>query len=470
MPRYHYSRIAPTSSHTPSPDSFLPRHPLTPTPTTTTSNTNPSNSLNYASFKSTFIPLVTTTRANSSHKRESIPIPITREDGSTQNNENSLRTVPITFVSSNTNNSKPQFTSFLRPTSKYFQHQTTNSTNNLSVDEIFNSNGTAVPRLPLVSRRLSLTSPIVLPNSSSISSSTPVEDETTAKTPAVSSPSARPIPIRFPHSSMLNNHSRTTSAILRSVPKSNVSQHSLQRQKTDLSLTGETQTNPNTNEILLTASQRRADMMAREAIQGVVRFQQQQQQQPHTSNNDSPIDLTNYNHISMRSPAALSRRVIINLKNNQSVSLDSRLLSANPITMKPPIIPSSARLAAHRPHSQLQQHVELQIPSHPAPLTVESPPLISSSLPNSFKNEFRMEIPVNVLPTSHELETNFHSVTNREDDDDDDENETTHQQTMLISERLISANPNSNQTLKSILKRSSSRENVARKNVSFMNA
>ena len=111
MPRYHYSRIAPTSSHPPSPDSFLPRHPLTPTPTTTTSNTNPSNSLNYASFKSTFIPLVATTRANSSHKRESIPIPITREDGSTQNNENSLRTVPITFVSSNTNNSKPQFTS-----------------------------------------------------------------------------------------------------------------------------------------------------------------------------------------------------------------------------------------------------------------------------------------------------------------------------------------------------------------------
>ena len=82
-----------------------------------------------------------------------------------------------------------------------------------------------------------------------------------------------------------------------------------------------------------------------------------------------------------------------------------------------------------------------------------------------------MEIPVNVLPTSHDLETSFHSASNREDDDDEEEQQHQHQhQTVLIHERLISAAPNSTQTLKSILKRSSSRENVARKNVSFMNA
>ena len=110
MPRYHYSRVAPTSSHTPSPDSFLPRHPLTSTATTTTTS-NATTPLPYASFKSTFIPLVATNRTNSSHKRETIPIPITREEPTSTNQESALRTVPITFVSGNANNSKPQFTS-----------------------------------------------------------------------------------------------------------------------------------------------------------------------------------------------------------------------------------------------------------------------------------------------------------------------------------------------------------------------
>lgn len=355
------------------------------------------------------------------------------------------------------------------------QHQT-NSSGNLSIDETLNTSGTSVPRLPSVSRRLSLTTPVVLPNTNNASTPTTpaVEDETPVKATVTSSPSIRAIPIRFPHASMLNNnHARTTSAILRTVPKSNLSHHSLQRQKTDLS--GES----TMAETVPASSQRRADIMAREAIQGVVRFQQQQQQQ--AANPDPPIDLTNYNHISMRSPA-LSRRVIINLKNNQSISLDSRLLSANPTATKPPQVPSSAR-STHRPYSHQQQsqaqphhpvlQENIQMPSHPVTLPAESPPPPSSTNGTNagnaalFKNEFRMEIPVTVLPNHHDQDHSFHSNPNKEEEDDlEDES----QPTILIAERLISATPNSNPTLKSILKRSTSRETVSRKNVSFLNA
>ena len=135
MPRYHYSRIAPTSAT--NSDSLFPRQhlgahsakPLMTAAMTTTSYANPTNPSNhnniypYSSFKSNFIPLVTNNRPAATARREPIPIPITREDGTT-NNESPIRTVPITFINTasaltpnpatiGTNNLKTQYTSKL---------------------------------------------------------------------------------------------------------------------------------------------------------------------------------------------------------------------------------------------------------------------------------------------------------------------------------------------------------------------
>jgi hypothetical protein len=106
MPRYHYSRTAPNSA-TASSESFFPRHHFNGQSTkpimtpTTTSNNNNNNQYSYGSLKSTFIPLVTNTRTMTPNKREFIQIPITREDGTSTTN-NSLRSVPITFISETT--------------------------------------------------------------------------------------------------------------------------------------------------------------------------------------------------------------------------------------------------------------------------------------------------------------------------------------------------------------------------------
>lgn len=107
MPRYHYSKIAPSSA-TSSAESFFPRYHSNgqssqPLMATTTSNNSNNHNLHYlsGSFKSTFVPLVTNIRTTTPNKREIIQIPITREDGTTISS-NPLRAVPITFVGDTT--------------------------------------------------------------------------------------------------------------------------------------------------------------------------------------------------------------------------------------------------------------------------------------------------------------------------------------------------------------------------------
>jgi hypothetical protein len=149
-----------------------------------------------------------------------------------------------------------------------------------------------------------------------------------------------------------------------------------------------------------------------------------------------------------RSPT-LSRRVIINLKNNQSVSLDSRLS----FVMKPPQIPSSSRLTQRNNLYHLPVLHEIQMSSNPMTNLSESSSQSTSVNNNgNYKNEFHMEIPV--------------TITNNIDQ----ENHIEQNDEIINRQRILSANNNSNLTLKSILKRSSSRETVSRKNVSFMNA
>jgi len=104
MSRYHYSRVNTPQNATASSESFFPRQKsnvTNATTMTTTSNNNNNNSNSYTSFKSTFIPLTTTTRTLIPNKREFIQIPITREDG-TSLTTNASRSVPITFISETT--------------------------------------------------------------------------------------------------------------------------------------------------------------------------------------------------------------------------------------------------------------------------------------------------------------------------------------------------------------------------------
>lgn len=490
MSRFHYSKVNTPHSATSSTESFFPRQQFNGQSTksnmtnaaasmTTTSNNNNNPNL-YSSFKSTFIPLVTNIRTMTPNKREFIQIPITREDGTLISN-NAIRSVPITFISETTplptttttnynNNSyngsttysKPHYTSLLRPGSRYSRHHHHHS--HSSGDE---SPITNISRLPPVPRRLSLTVPIM----TSSSTGSKNDDETTK--PTGSPPSiVRQIPIQFSQpsnaASIPSNSSRISSAVLRSSSLSHPTHSQLKRQKTDL---GDISSSDFTSAPLSTSPVRRAEVMAREAIQGVVRFQQQQQQR-----NDSVTDNNTTNNLtSIRSPG-LSRRVIVNLKNNQSVSLDSRQSSANNSLSRPPPTPSSARLSQRNNLYNIPILHEIQMPSHPATLAAE----ISSSLPqspsisnrktatnnnnnndSSFKNEFRMEIPIQVITTAEQE----NSIQEKEDGIVDYDQPIT-----IITERISSANGNSNQTLKSILKRSSSRDNVPRKNVSFMNA
>ncbi|CAF4076522.1 unnamed protein product [Rotaria magnacalcarata] len=186
--------------------------------------------------------------------------------------------------------------------------------------------------------------------------------------------------------------------------------------------------------------------MAREAIQGKARLQQQQQQQQQQNG------LLSENNT--RSPSA-ARRVVINLKNNQSVSLDSRLPSA----MKPPPSPSSSRITQRNNFFHIPVLHEIQVPARPIPrLSETSSQSLSTSNSNNenYKNEFHLEIPVTIT-TSNDQENQ--SELNNETEDG-----------INNYERILSENNNSNQALKSILKRSSSRETVSRKNVSFVNA
>jgi hypothetical protein len=110
------------------------------------------------------------------------------------------------------------------------------------------------------------------------------------------------------------------------------------------------------------------------------------------------------------------------------------------------------------------------MPSHLTTITAETTlqvsqsPSVSNRNYNNYKNEFRMKIPVTII-TSNDQENSIQQNDGKEDGIIDYD-----QQITIVSERIPSANGNSNQTLKSILKRSSSRETVCRKNVSFMNA
>jgi hypothetical protein len=223
--------------------------------------------------------------------------------------------------------------------------------------------------------------------------------------------------------------SRITSAVLQSSPIPNP----LQRQKTDISDGSSLTMNssqPSPSDLTIPQPIRRAEVMAREAIQGITRVQQQRNGSiSDNSNNQSP---------------PLSRRVIINLKNNQSILLDSRLSSA----MKPPPIPSSSRLTQRNNLYHIPVLHEIQTSPPSATILAESSLQSTSGNNGNYKNEFHLEIPVTITTNN------------------DQENQIQETDGIIRRQRLPSAN---NQTLKSILKRSSSRETVSRKNVSFMN-
>lgn len=304
---------------------------------------------------------------------------------------------------------------------------------------------TTIPRLPSVTRRLSLTIPVV-----TTTVTTNIDDDT-KKSTVLPSP-MRQIPIQFPQTSTVvstpTNNANASTAIPRSSSLSNPFEH----KKTDfqeesmrsspvLSIFNPKQSSSDFNTTTVNSSPvRRAEAMAREAIQGKARLQQQQHGTPFDHN--------------IRSPNT-SRRVIINLKNNQSVSLDSRLSTP----MKPPPVPSSSRIMQRNNFFHIPVLHEIQVPSHPAPLIIETlPPSLSASNINNenYKNEFRMEIPVTIA-TSIDQENRNQLHNGKEDG-------------VNSHERIPSGNNNSNQALKSILKRSSSRDTVSRKNVSFVNA
>ena len=266
-------------------------------------------------------------------------------------------------------------------------------------------------------------------------------DDDTTKQTSLSSP-VRQIPIRLPSSttaaSIPTNSSRISSAILRSSPITNI----LQRQKTDIGDASSSPTlitinNPqpiSSSDFNVTSPIRRAEVTAREAIQNLTRQQRTSLTSEH-NNNYTPN---------------VSRRVIINLKNNQSVLLDSRLSSA----MKPPPVPVSNRITQRNNLFHIPVLQEIQVSSQPATVVSETTSFQSPSISNngSYKNEFRMEIPVTIT-TSNDQENQIEHNHRKEDG-------------LFVRERF----PSANQTLKSILKRSSSRETVSRKNVSFMNA
>lgn len=281
----------------------------------------------------------------------------------------------------------------------------------------------------------------------------------------VSGPTSRQIPIRLPQATPIvtvsnsASNSRVSSAAPRLVPINT----SLQRQRADFgdiafssaSTDKPPNVNPSTNtsqssspisDFTVTSPIRRAEVMAREAIQGLTRLQHHQRNQtlPMTSANRSP---------------SLSRRVIINLQNNQSVLLDSRLSSSKPPPAPNPFS-SSARSSTQKNNLfYIPVLHEIQMPSDSK----------SSATNGGFKNEFHMEIPVTVV-SGNEQENHL------------DQQQQQHQLPPMPVTRdengmeyrfrdrsASTSNSHSNQTLKSILKRSSSRDNVPRKNVSFMN-
>ena len=355
-------------------------------------------------------------------------------------------------------NGKHHWIDLLRPTSKYFHHRTDpNHDDNHANHGAFDESGSS--RLPLASRRLSLTIPVLTSTTTTTTAATaPDDDENNDSTkPSGSSSlssSTRQIPIRLPQAatavSTPSNHSRMSNPTLRPSPLTNLLQYPT-TDVGDASLPSSSSLithhpSPSSMELLRSSSNtsplRRVEAMAREAILGTARLQQQQQQRSNTATVDGPN----------RSPS-LSRRVIINLNNNQSVSLDSRLSSA----MKPPSALSSSSRSLQRNNLY---HVpvlhEIQMPSYPASRLSSASPSASNSKTGQYKNECHIEIPV-MFATSNDQENRIEHLNGHDDE-------------IFIREPISSIKPYPHQTLKSILKRSSSRDTVSRKNVSFMNA
>ncbi|CAF0928387.1 unnamed protein product [Didymodactylos carnosus] len=287
--------------------------------------------------------------------------------------------------------------------------------------------------------------------------------------------SSKQIPLRLPS---------TTTSIAPSIPSSSTSRISsailktansppLTRQKTDLE---RTTLFPwmDTTPVIAPRRTERAEVMAREAIQGINRFQ---------------IGRSNLENT--RSPA-LSRRVIINLKNNQSVVLDSRLSSAiaqhGGIGNRPPLN-KQQKLTRLLSDSELHDGARTEKQSITTMNNVFHIPVlreIQTSSPDNrirrpfsaaqmnYKNEFRLQLPVTIL-NNHE-----NSLNNRENDLNIDENENIlinteqrsrsarHSLTDCFNDMPSTAATSSSNQLKSILKRSSSRDAVSRKSVSFM--
>ena len=313
------------------------------------------------------------------------------------------------------------------------------------------------PRLPSAPRRLSLTIPVMTSTSTS-------DDRGKQYQPP--SP-VHPFPIQLPQAANMTSlpvhRSRISSAVPRSSPMRSSMNNQLQRQKSDI---GDRLSSDFSVTSLNVSPVRRNELMAREAMNGVARLQQQPLENSAATDDE---DNTN-NYTSTRSPS-LSRRVIINLKNNQSISLDSRLSSANPSSfINPPLGPSSTR-ASQR--TNLYHIPILHSTPAPSPLATRSADprdrqsSSSPSLPppspwpsSSYKNEYHLEIPVTFVSSNDQDNQRQHAHGLADYD---------HQPANMFSELMGSASPYSNQTLKSILKRSSSRDTISRKNVSFMN-
>ncbi|CAF0770823.1 unnamed protein product [Didymodactylos carnosus] len=520
MPRYHYSKV--TSSNSPTGSLLLDdRNGFL-------SNGNNTNTM--TSTKS-FIPLVTNKifpKINNSNstslKSEYIQIPVIREETkdkqpstTTTNTTSSIeRTTPITYYVSETNiptnNYSKTLTNPLRSqnwrTSKYFQYDNNNNNNvkDESITKLTDENKfpliTAKPPLA-TNRRLNLSDAFNGTLNETDSTTSPNSNDNHYQIP-VSNVRVN-IPVTLDHNSSANNsnNSSTDTTHLASskqvplrppnitipvsplIPSSSISRISSAISKTPNSPLLTRQKNDSerttlfpwidTPPVIVPRRTERAEVMAREAIQGINRFQSSR----------SSLDNT-------RSPA-LSRRVIINLKNNQSVVLDSRLSSAtaqNARAHNRSPVNKQQRFTRLPSDSEQNEDIKTENQSTTTNNLFHIPVLheiqISSSdneirrpfsaAQMNYKNEFRLELPVTILNTQENSTSNGVN-----DPNGGDENILINVDQRFRSPRRSlnncfndiclpgpSTTTTSSYQLKSILKRSSSRDAISRKSVSFM--
>ncbi|CAF5192678.1 unnamed protein product, partial [Rotaria magnacalcarata] len=288
------------------------------------------------------------------------------------NNNNNENTTP-----------KANFTNILRPNSKYLQRHFNNTTDKLPSTTASSS---TIPRLPPVTRRLSLTIPVM-----TTTITTNIDDDSIKS--SVPSTSMRQIPIQLLQTSTLTstptNNTCMPSTILRSSSLSNPFEHKKTDLQNDLLSSPPVFSIYNPQQSSSSSSSGFSILTANTSPIRRAEQQQQQQQNGLLSENNT------------RSPSA-ARRVVINLKNNQSVSLDSRLPSA----MKPPPSPSSSRITQRNNFFHIPVLHEIQVPARPIPrLSETSSQSLSTSNSNNenYKNEFHLEIPVTIT-TSNDQE------------------------------------------------------------------